>query len=446
MKLTDQIINQFNLEDALLVISSFPSEGGEVASDNAICRYTKLLLSAFPANRKIVVVCEKREKTDPYIINGNILVMPTYTLGNPLMFLQMEKIIRQFSKISSINLQFEFSIYGGKITLFPLIFYLCSLKGRGKFVSIAIHQVSNDLNELSAHLGIKRHGFKVFVLNRFLSIFYKFMNLSANAFIVHDNFLKKRLSKHVSLNKIFVIAHGSESYQGLSPFLRASSREKFGVKKDEFIVLAFGYRSAYKGTDFIVSCLSRIAKENPRLKIRLLLAGGESPTLRGTLSYFQFSKKLNRLINLDKKNVISLAFVAESEVKSVFAASDLVVFPYRARMSASGALSLAFQYAKPILVSQKFSSNFEESDIQNSLKNYLINKESIIFSMRKRSLESRLINLIKDTDLQKKLSLAGAEISMGRSWNLVSLKYDFVCINPAVLSGTTLYSPEFVRE
>ena len=118
--------------------------------------------------------------------------------------------------------------------------------------------------------------------------------------------------------------------------------------------MSFGYLSHYKGTDLLVKAFHKPLKINGK-KVKLILAGGESPTQGQKYHYQHFYKNLYQSIS-DNENIIHTGFVPQEKIKHVFSSSDLVIFPYRAFMSASGPISLALSFNKPIIVSNQLEN------------------------------------------------------------------------------------------
>ncbi|EKE12226.1 MAG: Glycosyltransferase [uncultured bacterium] len=371
----------FNSPNTLGIISSYPAHGGEVASGNAISRYTYLLTKNFPKTQKIVVFCEIGKFKKPYLEAPNILVMPTYRLDSPVFFKNILQKTLDFDAISNIMIQFEFSIFGGKIIIPQIMALILSFRIMGKSTKIMFHQVVTNINVLSGHLAIKKNGIKVKILNLLLRVFYKSCGVLADKIFVHDDILAKRISEFVDERKVKIIPHGITMEKKISSNFTKSSRRYFGVKHGTKLVSIFGYCSWYKGTDWLIENFAKFARENPTSNVRLLVAGGESPTLKGTLAYQKYHRKLQKVIKEANGNIICTGFVPENDVRKVFAAADLFVFPYRTKMSASGAFSLCLGYDKPYLVSKAFSENISKNEAEG--RTFLLNYKNFRYSLRK---------------------------------------------------------------
>ena len=353
---------KFNQPDTLGIISSYPAKNGEVARGNAISRYTYLLTKNFPKNQNIVVFCEVRRAQKPFLMADNILVVPTYRLNSLGFYTDITAKINEFDAVNNILIEFEFSVFGGKIVIPQMLALLFTLKFMGKSTKMMFHQVVDDINVLSGHLAIKKKGIKSFVLNFLLSGFYRACGMLTDKVFVHDKVLSGRLGRFVSGDKIQIIPHGIEQKKLLSKSFSDKSKKYFGVKKGTKLIGIFGYCSWYKGTDWLIENFARFAGENPDQKVRLLVAGGQSPTLKGTSAYKKYHQRLKKVVKKANGNIIYTGYVPDCDVKSVFGAVDLFIFPYRTKMSASGAFSLCLGYKKPYLVSRAFSENIEKSE------------------------------------------------------------------------------------
>lgn len=356
------MFEKFNTPDTLGIISSFPAKGGEVARGNAISRYTYLLTKNLPKNQKVVVFSEIRNAQKPFLMSSNVLVIPTYRINSLNFFTDLVKNISKFDRVDNVLIQFEFSIFGGKIVIPQILALLLALKLLGKSIKIMFHQVVSDINVLSGHLAIRKNGAKSLALNFLLKVFYRVCGVLSDKVFVHDEVLASRLLGFVNRDKIKVIPHGIDEKKTISKAFAGKCKKSFGVNKNTKLIGIFGYCSWYKGTDWLIENFARFAHENPGKNVRLLVAGGESPTLKGTLAYKKYHKKLKKVIKKANGNIIYTGYVPDSDVRRIFGAVDLFVFPYRTKMSASGAFSLCLGYKKPYIVSGAFSENIGKSE------------------------------------------------------------------------------------
>lgn len=394
----------FNNSDTLAVISPFYSQNRGDFRGYSIARYTNLLINSFSKNQKFVIFSENKENENSYEASENILVVPSYKFNSFGFFSQVLKKVIEFNEIKDYLIQFEFSIFGGKKVIPSFLLALLGLKVLGKNTSITLHQVATNLNELSGHLGLQKNSIKTRFLNLLLNIFYRVVGILSNKIIVHDKLLKSRLSEFVESNKIEVIPHaiGDENVKKITPKMVSIAKKQFGFSRKDKIIAVYGYRSWYKGTDWIIKTIKELSDTNPKLNLKLLVAGGVSPTLKDTASYKKFDRKLKNVIKKANGSVKITGFISEKDVWKVFAASDLVVFPYRTRMSASGAFALTLAYKKPFLVSNHFAIGSE------------INLSKNIFELNTFSFKKALSKLT---------NINTEELVENRSWESVSKLY-----------------------
>jgi len=417
---------QFNNPDTLGVISSYPSQNGEIARANAISRYSYLLTNSFSETQKVVVFCEKRSDKDvPYLLKENILVVPSYIHDSQLLDFDLTSQILKFGRIKDFLVQFEFSIYGGKRVIPAFLAVLLTLKVLGKNTSLVLHQVVRDLNELTGHLGMHQGTLKMEVFNMALAGFYLFTGWSANRIVVHDKLLKSRLSEFVDENKILVIPHavGDIQKKNLNSRSKLIARRSFGLGKKDKVIGVYGYRSWYKGTDWIINTVRQLSLQYPGKRIKLLVAGGVSPTLKDTWSYKNFDRRIKRVIKNADGSVVVTGFIKEKDVWKVFAASDVMVFPYRTRMSASGAFSLTMAFEKPFLVSRPFAEGMNLSE------------KKLIFDLNTFSFEQRFLEMTKNRKLSSKSIQICQNISKNSSWPSIATLYLNSALSASIFVG-----------
>ncbi len=414
MAANKSLFSQFNNPDTLGIISSFPIKGGEIASMNAISRYTYLLSKSFPINQNIVIFCEKNEASDEaYLLSENILIIPSFKHDSISFAGDLMANIFKFDKVKDVLVQFEFSVFGGKKVIPSFLFLLLTLKLLNKSTSLVLHQVVTDLNDLSGHLGLSRNSLNVGLFNTLLVGFYLVVGNLSKKIICHDKMLKNRLSKFIGKSKISVIPHavGDEKVIKLNSKLVGVAKKSFGFAKQDKVITVYGYRSWYKGTDWIVKTVSQLSKRYPKENLKLLVAGGVSPTLKNTSAYKSFDKKLKNVIKKANGSVVVTGFVPEGTVWNVFAASNVMVFPYRTRMSASGAFNLSLTYKKPFLVSNHFAEGLD------------LPIKDLIFDLNTFSFEGKLMSILKSSKLQSQSLMFAESVIANKSWQEVASLY-----------------------
>lgn len=126
----------------------------------------------------------------------------------------------------------------------------------------------------------------------------------------------------------------------MEPGLSASAaRQRLGIQS-KHVILFFGYIREYKGLDVLIAAMPEILKSVPDAH---LLIVGES---------YEPIKKYEDLIDahgIRANTTLINRFVANEEVGQYYAASDVVVLPYRSATQ-SGILNIAYGFGKPVIV------------------------------------------------------------------------------------------------
>jgi glycosyltransferase involved in cell wall biosynthesis len=416
----EKLIKRFNKENTLIVISSYPPSGGEAAKLNAVACYTQNLLRAYKG-RKIVVLSEIVNGYEKPYVDGNILVVPCWRYQSPKLYLDLLAAILRFDRPKQVLVQFEFNMLGSFVHSGLMPFLLLLIKIMGKSATVMMHQVIDDLGKLGGHLNLKK-GLKRFILNKGLHGFYLLTGKFADALIVHEQFLKETLGKWVDTRKINVVSHGL--YLEKPRFSKVKVREILNLGKNDFVLLMFGYITWYKGTDWVIEKVKKLAKEKPQFKIKLIVAGGQSATLKNKAHYKRFLSKVKK-IGQDR-NIIMTGFVPDNEVSDYFAAADLVVLPYRAMMSASGPLSFALSFSRPFIASNVLSSAFKNPDMKQSLAKGNLNHQDFIFNLKGNSFKNMITQMAKDNKALNKLNLLTRNLRSLRSWDNIVSEYSLV--------------------
>ncbi|HEX9531087.1 MAG TPA: glycosyltransferase, partial [Acidimicrobiales bacterium] len=119
-----------------------------------------------------------------------------------------------------------------------------------------------------------------------------------------------------------------------------AARRRLGFGAADFVVLCFGFIAPYKGLETALEA-ARLAGP----PVRLVVAGGEHPRLRGREPYVG---------GLRERWGAWARFtgpVPDAEVAAWFAAADVALLPYPRPFSSSGVLADALAHRTPVLVS-----------------------------------------------------------------------------------------------
>lgn len=167
---------------------------------------------------------------------------------------------------------------------------------------------------------------------------YGALYASCDLLVVHNLYCRQLLldEYHVPPEKICVTPHGSytQIHVEASVFPHAGTAE----------FLQFGVLRRYKGVDILLEALARMT-DAQRSRVHVTIAGAQYPKLDATdYAAIIRQKQLSSCVTL------RLGHVPETELDGLYRSADFCLFPYR-EIYGSGALLMAYSYAKPVLAS-----------------------------------------------------------------------------------------------
>lgn len=378
------------------MVSLYPQKG-ELYSrgTSGAASYTKNVVTNL--NKSTVVLADYKKNPTVYEEDG-ILVKRCFKKASPIMWLQVLKEIAKFDKINKVVVQFDFGMYGSLLTAATIIPFLFLNKLMGKKTFVTSHHVITDVFKIRGHVGLgdgKRANLKGNLYNFLFRSFYRLLSLGSKKIIVLEEPLKQMLSQIIPENKIEVVSHGVDT--NLQPINKKLARKKLNLNQDNFIIMFFGYVNWFKGSDFFAETFKNTEKILNK-KVSTIIAGGESPTMKNKGFYQKYFIKVTKTV-ADSPVVNMTGYVAQKDLVNYFSAADLVVFPYRHFMTASGVMSLTLSYGKPFIFSNGLGEMFESSDFKKAMSEIGLRKTDISFRLSKRSClrcaENVLLNGLK---------------------------------------------------
>lgn len=397
MKIKSHLINQFNTESTVIVVSTYP-RAGRTYDPKALATapFTKNKINAITkfANSqgqpvKFVVLADTIEGESTYV-EGKHLVIRCWTRNLLSVFATIQKYANLFAKAKTIVIEHEFGIFGLKHQItaqFPFFLALNRLFGRK--VVLVLHQVIFDLGELSGHLQIDPNSKFTKLLNFFIKANYTIFGLLANHLVVFDDSLKEKLSRLVNTKKISAIPLPNSGRTLSSHKNKQAIKRQLGLDPESFYVVFAGYVTWYKGADWLVKTFKRIKKQIKGKPVKLLLAGGQSSSLEIDTKYMNWYNKLLKTIATDKDIQIT-GVLPERILPKYVAAADLIVMPYRLMMSASGPFTLAQTAGTPVIVSSKLRPMTSSKDVNSALKANGLSANDFVFEMTPAGLKNKL--------------------------------------------------------
>jgi len=433
MKITSRLLQNYNGNDNVLVISGYPKKSEKysqgVCAVSSFAKNSLLALQKENLQRKIVVLTMMLDGKEKVYEENGMLIVRCFGRDQPASYFNLLKTISQFNKTKNVMIEFEFSSFGNlSMTLF-LVPFTYFLRLSGKDITFVIHQVLFDLKKIHGHIGLSKKSPLLRVFNFGLKWFYKIISLPAKNIVVLEEEFKIRLGKLIGFDKIIVIPHGIDKNINFSD--RNEARKALGFEDQDFVILYFGFLTWYKGVDFLIETFKNTKKINGK-NIKLLIAGGPSFTQEKKPHYQKFLKKVIELAK-SNSNIKITGFVKEKDMSRMFIASDIVTLPYRTCMSSSGPLSLTISHKKPFILSENLSAITKTHDFRSALNLAGLIQNDFIFDFKDKS----LINLIKKTmknNLQKKLIKFSSILSERRSFANLATDYDKVLANDLKLN------------
>lgn len=258
----------------------------------------------------------------------------------------------------SINLV----IYSNGFYDFNTINKLANILNRGGYD--VVHFIGHHISLFQLHLSIRSkviihtlHEGNVKRLreNRLLKNFlvkrlYSYLGAGRISLIFHSEPVRREflsLYKQVESVNTRVIPFGLfEIYKYVKP------ATNFGIPKNQFIFLFFGYILPYKGVDLLLEA-ARIIEMSFNTQIKFVIAGKDGIGIHA-------DEISTNVMIIDK-------FLSEAEIVELIKKSDCIIMPYRS-MSQSGIPNVSYCFTKPIL-----ASNLEmmRSLIQDSTNGFL---------------------------------------------------------------------------
>ncbi len=234
--------------------------------------------------------------------------------------------------------------------------------------------------------------------------------------ICHSASIQARLVTefHVTPSAISVISHGPFFFD-LPAENSASILERFGVPPGATLVLWQGLVFPYKGVDLLLDAWREVESEDPIAY--LVVAGTGDPALLAALKRQADALNLRHVCLYQK-------FITTQELVSLYQASAIVVYPYRA-ITTSGALATGLAFGKTILATNL--PVFQEL-LVDGVSASLVPPE-------KNLLSKALIRLLSLPELRKNFSAKIRELNFGEaSWQTIARQtisvYDQVSAAP----------------
>jgi glycosyltransferase involved in cell wall biosynthesis len=405
------------MKEKIIVITSYPPKDSLYGDKvGGLASFTKNTILSMKDDYEFIVLAEILDKKENYLEDKNLVKRMWKKNSYSLYFSILRELIRYRKESNKIFLEFEFSIYGSMFVTGFIPFLVLASKIMGYRTTTVIHQVVDNISDLSKHLGISANSFKTKLLNFLLRLYFKFLTLFSKQLIVLDQIHKNKLVEITKTKKdIHVIPHGVDQRE-------VNRREIRKIRN----IMVFGFVTWYKGTDWLVENFNEYCSKYPEKSkdLQLFVVGGESITQKENPEYVKYYNNVEDLVRKNSQVTLT-GFIDEVEFDKYFNLADVVLLPYRVLMSSSGPLSLAFTYEKPFLISNNLEMYTLTTDFIESLKEHGLSKSDILFNLDESEvLFERIINA-KQEEISK-LSRLSSSIKYLRSWKSLGKIYSKV--------------------
>lgn len=425
------LFKKYNTKDTLLVISLYPKKG-ELYSEgtSGVASYAKNVIKDM--KRPVIVLSDYDKKVEGYE-EAHTLVLRCFQPGSKTMWEDIFKKLRAFTNVTHVLIQFDFSIYGGMRTSAMIIPFLGILKLLGYQTSVVNHHVVTDIRKLKGHVGLKNNiidDTKALIYNTIFHTFYFLLGMVSGTIIVLEHPLKKKMETMVRTARVTAIPHGVDT--DLKAMSKAKARKKLGIAANEEVILFFGYVNWFKGADIFAKTYAGVKKLLGK-KVRIIMAGGISPTLKDKEYYQLYFYYVHKTV-YENSNMTLTGYIPQKDIAMYFAAADLVVFPYRHFMTASGVLSLVFSYQKPFIISHNIAEMLDSADFTDAMAKAHLTKKDITFSLSKAATLAKTEAVLKN-GIKKKMVNMAALMAQKRSYAVTAELFEeaiFTTPHPAV--------------
>lgn len=339
-----------DLEIAL--VSPYAGRNSErIASvtDSALNWYTARLAAAMAPITRLTVIGPF--SGDRCWRDGCVDVLGAYARGSALAPLQI-MIAAMRSRARIVHFQHELFAFGGLMTALGLPLAMRAVQYSGRKTVATIHGVI-PLDSIDSTF-VRRNGSRVpaSIARAGWRALLRGVCSASNLVLVHEAEHRRVLREEYGVRqRVEVVPHGVPLSEPVSTTERSRARNRFRIGGDAEVLTFFGYLAGYKGLDEFFDVVPELLSDRPCLHV---VVAGEAPArLAGS------SRLVDRLAQLAQihDRVHRLGFVPDSEVRDVFAASDVLVLPYTCGISASGPLSLSVGYGVPVLLSRHLSGS-----------------------------------------------------------------------------------------
>ena len=267
-----------------------------------------------------------------------------------------------------------FSTFGGRpLPAFAGLTTPALSRLRGYYTHVTLHHLMDNINLKDAGVRFPR-------IYRAAGYTATRMLLMANSVSVLLPAYRRTLMQRYSGENVHFRAHGILSARPDAPnySLRGNPEHR---------ILAFGKWGTYKRLELLIDAFAELSKKMANVK--LVIAGSNHPMTPGYVE--SVAQKVG-----NRRNIEFTGYVDEERIPELFRTASVMVMPYSSATGSSGVAHLACEYGVPIISAgvMDFKEMAEDEGI------------AILFyeTGNPQSLTSRLIELLRDSVLQREMS------------------------------------------
>jgi glycosyltransferase involved in cell wall biosynthesis len=336
------------------IISPYGKHAGPMASksDSALNWYTSELAFELSSMARVLVVAPRGYR--PRWRDGEVEIVEGYRRGSPWSAFQLA-ISALRSDVKILNIQHELFAFGGPVSALTLPIALRVLQLFGRRIVTTMHGVIAPSDITPSF--VRNNGSHVppFVARLAWRWLVRGVCSASNLILVHDEAHRRVLAQDYAIrNRVEVVALGIRPSPLPSAPERASARAELGMTARDEVLTFFGYFAGYKGLERLFCALPRLLKE--RANLHVILAGDVPDRLAVSSPLARHAA----LLAAADHRVHHLGFVPEAKVRQVLIATDALILPYTAGISASGPLALAAGCGTPVLLSRLLANGSPE--------------------------------------------------------------------------------------
>jgi len=220
--------------------------------------------------------------------------------------------------------------------------------------------------------------------------------------------MKEELVRQSVNNKlIYVIPHGTEILKQVN---KIEATRKLEIPDNSRIILSFGFFGKLKRKELIVEALPEVLEKVPDAYV--FFSGYVRDWVQEDFETRKLYEEKAEALGVRDHVIFAKRYIPDDEIHLVFAASDVVVFPYfQEWYSGSGGLHLAMGSFKPIVVSK--IQKFEEVPRE-------ISKELVFNPTDSSGLAKILITLLVDNNFREIIIGSVKSYALTTSWDLIA--------------------------